>query len=238
MREYFCAFHSMTSAMRKLSDAEVGRLFRGLLHYSETGEQPTNLQGREELLFDVFSQQIDRERERYNDICARNKANRIANDKTTRDDSSPLVTTRHHSSQEKEKDKDEEKEKRKDEEKDKRNDNISRVFGLLNERTGKHFRAVGQSRAHVNARFAEGYTLEDFETVIDKKCAEWLGTDMERYLRPETLFGSKFDGYLNEPIKRQRPKDTGWDFEDLIGPVVREKDRVYVEPEQEGGFPF
>ena len=60
MREYFCAYHSMLGAMRKLSDAECGRLFRALLMYS-SGEQPDNLQGREDLLFDVFSQQIDRE---------------------------------------------------------------------------------------------------------------------------------------------------------------------------------
>lgn len=74
MREYFCAYHSMYGAMRKLSDAECGRLFRALLLYS-SGEQPNNLQGREELLFDVFSQQIDRDAERYKAKCETNKAN-------------------------------------------------------------------------------------------------------------------------------------------------------------------
>lgn len=72
--EYFCAYHSMLGATRKLSDAECGRLFRALLVYS-SGEQPVNLQGREELLFDVFSQQIDRDRERYDKKCATNKEN-------------------------------------------------------------------------------------------------------------------------------------------------------------------
>lgn len=74
MREYFCAYHSMLGAMRKLSDAECGRLFRALLAYS-SGEQPDNLQGREELLFDVFSQQIDRDSEKYTSKCETNKAN-------------------------------------------------------------------------------------------------------------------------------------------------------------------
>ena len=74
MREYFCAYHSMLGAMRKLSDAECGRLFRALLAYS-SGEQPDNLQGREELLFDVFSQQIDRDSEKYTRKCETNKAN-------------------------------------------------------------------------------------------------------------------------------------------------------------------
>lgn len=39
--------------------------------------------------------------------------------------------------------------------------------------------------------------MEDFKKVIDWKVSEWTGTDMEKYLRPETLFGTKFEGYLN-----------------------------------------
>lgn len=74
MREYFCAYHDMLGAMRKLSDAECGRLFRALLSYS-AGDKPNNLQGREELLFDVFSQQIDRDEQRYHEKCEKNKAN-------------------------------------------------------------------------------------------------------------------------------------------------------------------
>ena len=54
---------------------------------------------------------------------------------------------------------------------------------------------------------AEGYTVEDFVAVIDKKCAEWLhDPKMRAYLRPETLFGSKFEGYLNAP---ERGKNDG-----------------------------
>lgn len=108
MREYFCAYHSMLEATRKLSDAEVGRLFRGLLYYSITGEQPDNLQGREDLLFDVFSQNIDREVDKYNERCRINRTNRH--------ESSRIVTSRHESSQEEDKEKDEDKNK--DKEKD------------------------------------------------------------------------------------------------------------------------
>ena len=50
----------------------------------------------------------------------------------------------------------------------------------------------------IKARLNEGFTVDDFKTVIDKKAKEWLGTDMEKYLRPETLFGNKFEGYLNQ----------------------------------------
>ena len=38
---------------------------------------------------------------------------------------------------------------------------------------------------------------------IDKKVSEWQNGDMAKYLRPETLFGTKFDGYLNQPIAKK-----------------------------------
>ena len=113
MREYFCAYHDMLGAMRKLSDAECGRLFRALLSYS-AGDQPNNLQGREELLFDVFSQQIDRDAERYEKKCDTNRKNRTTvNDRprsstTVHDRQRPstIVNDRH---QDKEKEKEKEK---------------------------------------------------------------------------------------------------------------------------------
>lgn len=53
----------------------------------------------------------------------------------------------------------------------------------------------------VKARLNDGFTLNDFYKVIDNKCLDWLGTDMEKFIRPETLFGNKFEGYLNQNIK-------------------------------------
>lgn len=67
----------------------------------------------------------------------------------------------------------------------------------------------------IKARLNEGFTVDDFKTVIDKKAKEWLGTDMERYLRPETLFGNKFEGYLNQTIvdkpSKQKNQGTKWE---------------------------
>ena len=50
----------------------------------------------------------------------------------------------------------------------------------------------------IKARINEGFTEDDFIKVIDNKVKEWINTDMEKYLRPETLFGTKFEGYLNQ----------------------------------------
>ena len=80
---------------------------------------------------------------------------------------------------------------------DKEKEYIS-IVSYLNEKAGTGFKATtAKTKSAINARLAEGFTLEDFKTVIDKKCAEWIGTDMQKYLRPETLFGTKFEGYLN-----------------------------------------
>lgn len=72
------------------------------------------------------------------------------------------------------------------------------VIDLLNRKTGKSFRYTESNLKHIRARFNDGAKLDDFETVINRKYRQWHGTDMEKYLRPETLFGTKFDSYLNE----------------------------------------
>jgi uncharacterized phage protein (TIGR02220 family) len=87
------------------------------------------------------------------------------------------------------------------------NKNIySSIIARLNEKAGTNYRASTKStQSHINARLAEGFTVDDFYTVIDKKCGEWKGDEkMEKYLRPETLFGSKFENYLNAPAIPKR----------------------------------
>lgn len=89
------------------------------------------------------------------------------------------------------------------------NKEIDNIICRLNEKAGKNFKSSNKAtQEHIRARFAEGYTIEDFYTVIDKKCEEWMGTKMEQYLRPSTLFNrEKFEGYLNAPttqaVKRE-----------------------------------
>ena len=73
------------------------------------------------------------------------------------------------------------------------------IVSYLNEKAGTKFKhTTAKTKSAIKARMAEGFTVDDFKTVIDKKCAEWIGDPkMEKYLRPETLFGTKFEGYLN-----------------------------------------
>ena len=80
----------------------------------------------------------------------------------------------------------------------------------LNQVANKRYKFVDKTKRLLLARFKEGYTLEDFKQVIDIKTAEWKDSpEFSKYLRPETLFGSKFDGYLN-----QKPKTIKGESED------------------------
>ena len=80
------------------------------------------------------------------------------------------------------------------------------ICTYLNEKAGTNYRPTSAAtQRYINARLAEGFTVDDFIKVIDVKCAEWRGTDMEKYLRPETLFGTKFESYLNARVKHKQP---------------------------------
>ena len=75
------------------------------------------------------------------------------------------------------------------------------AVNYLNHKAGTNYKPTTKStRRLIDARVAEGLTEADFKTVIDKKVAEWQGTDMAKYLRPETLFGAKFESYLNQSV--------------------------------------
>ena len=74
------------------------------------------------------------------------------------------------------------------------------IIGYLNEICGTNYRPNSRTtKGLIQARMNDGYTVDDFKTVIYKKAKQWKNdARMCQYLRPETLFGSKFEGYLNE----------------------------------------
>ena len=72
------------------------------------------------------------------------------------------------------------------------------VIDYLNSKAGTHYRSSSKdTQRHINARIAEGFTIDDFKRVVDNMWTDWRGTEWEKYLRPSTLFGSKFENYLN-----------------------------------------
>jgi uncharacterized phage protein (TIGR02220 family) len=77
-----------------------------------------------------------------------------------------------------------------------------KIIEHLNKKAGTAYKHTSQkTRDLIQARFNEKFTFQDFITVIDKKITEWTGTEFQKFIRPETLFSNKFEGYLNQVIK-------------------------------------
>ena len=113
------------------------------------------------------------------------------------------------------------------------------IVTFLNSVTGSSYRSTtDKTRKLIAARLTEGFTVDDFKAVITKKAKEWQGTDMAQYLRPETLFGTKFEGYLNQPEVRNNRRSpisrAEQERQEAIN-VVNELIAEYEEEERQNG---
>lgn len=94
------------------------------------------------------------------------------------------------------------------------------IIDYLNKRTGKKYSVKTKKTAQLIHKLLDnGFTVEDFERVIDIKCKQWLNNDkMNQYLRPRTLFSEKFEDYLNEAPARVQQASSG----QLVADKMRE----------------
>jgi phage replication O-like protein O len=78
------------------------------------------------------------------------------------------------------------------------------IISYLNDQSGKNFRAgTDANKNFIEARWNEGFRVNDFKTVVSIKCSQWKSDPhWSKFLRPSTLFGTKFDSYLNEQPKK------------------------------------
>lgn len=97
---------------------------------------------------------------------------------------------------------------------------IKEIIDYLNIKTNKRYTYSNKSiNRYITGRLNDGFTVDDFKTVIDKKYDEWIGTEFEQYLKPTTLFApSHFEEYLNQPEKKK--KDTAQERRDLVDSFV------------------
>lgn len=105
---------------------------------------------------------------------------------------------------------------------------IAQIVDYLNEKTQKKFSAkTDATRKAISARLKEGYTIDDFKKVIDNKVSDWTDGDMQKYLRPQTLFRpSNFEAYLNES---QKPRPSNG----KINPFHQFEQNVYSDDDLE-----
>ena len=91
------------------------------------------------------------------------------------------------------------------------NSSPSLVIDFLNTVTQSHYNVNDPYSVQlITDLIGRGYTVDDIKTVIRKKSADWLNDPVMRgYLRPSTLFGSKFSEYLAapEPLKAEEDRN-------------------------------
>lgn len=97
-------------------------------------------------------------------------------------------------------------------------EDYSEIVGYLNLKCGtKYSSGSRKTKEMIATRFREGFTRADFYDVIYYKSIEWLdNSKMRGYLRPETLFSTKFEGYLNQArmaMNKENAKNTESSFD-------------------------
>lgn len=92
------------------------------------------------------------------------------------------------------------------------------IVDYLNEKTGKQYKhTTKKTQSLIKARTKEGFSLDDFKQVIDNMSSQWMNdSKMNQYLRPETLFGTKFEGYLNQQQSNAVDEDWKKQYEDVF----------------------
>ena len=214
----FIVYGDIKPTLDELTDSQVAQLFRGMVDYFVSGKKP-KFTGELKFAFIPIQQQMDRDSEKYEKRCEKNRENvkkryeRIQSNTNVYDgirtytneyDSiRNLRTYTNATNTNTNKNKNKNKDKDTNTESAETDVNALSLFLIdyLNEKAGTEY-VVGSSEVkRIWALLDAGYTLDQMRTVIDKKCSEWLGDEkMRGYLRPSTLFGDKFGEYLAAPI--------------------------------------
>ncbi len=214
-----------------MTDEQVGKLFRGMVDYQVTGEAPV-FSGELKFAFIPIRQQMDRDNTKWEQTRAKrtesgrkggirsgevrkakaeneaNEANASPNKFTDKiiNEANEAVNVNV-------------------------NDNVnvnvngnvsdsltaepddasflsSSLISYLNKQVGGRYRVTDEIKNRIGELLAAGYTSTDMRLVIDKKVAEWKDSDkMRAYLRPRTLFGDKFEEYVNAPVPVEIEKE-------------------------------
>lgn len=89
---------------------------------------------------------------------------------------------------------------------------VKEIISYLNLKIGTKYKENNKATIMlINDRLKEGYIIDDFKEVIDKKVKAWKNTEFEQYLTPKTLFGDKFEVYLNQNIIKEEKKNKSYE---------------------------
>ena len=108
------------------------------------------------------------------------------------------------------------------------------IVNHLNLKTGKKYKSNGTKiKELIKSRWNEGFTFEQFQCVIDNQTMKWKNdAKMCEYLRPETLFGTKFESYLNAPPNAAQAGIVSQSTQGILGWAERKLQREEMANEQ------
>ena len=199
----FIVYGDIKPTLDELTDSQVAQLFRGMVDYFVNGKKP-KFTGELKIAFIPIQQQMDRDSEKYEKRCEKNRENikkryeRIRTNTNVYDGIRTYTNaTNTNTNTNTNKDKDTNTESAETDV-----DALSLfLVDYLNEKAGTDYVAGEPETERIRGLLGAGYTAAQMRTVIDKKCADWLNdSKMRTYLRPSTLFGDKFGEYLAAPI--------------------------------------
>lgn len=230
MKDNFLLKKSHQEIFNELSKEEAGELIKGIFQYVNTGD--SGLSGLLNAVFIPIKKYIDENEKKYQAICERNRQNGANGGRPKKEETqeNPMgydglenetqetqvdnlgqnthisYITNHTSYDH----------KSNNQLSNNNLDIIKNIVSYLNDKTESKFKYTTKAtQRKINARLNEGYKFDDFIAVIDKKYKEWKNTEFEQYLCPDTLFGTKFEKYLNQKVNRNKRKtknDEQWDF--------------------------
>lgn len=191
-----------------MTNEEAGQLFRWILEYVNDlhPSVPKNIK----YAVVQVKKQLDDDLEKWKKKCEVNRENGALGGRPKKTEENPKNPNGFNDNPNKPKKPDKDKDKDKDINNNNRiiNNSLSskhdsvvdEIIDYLNKKANAHFQKTTKStRTLITARLKEKHSFEDFKGVIDVKCEQWLNTDLEKFLRPETLFSPKhFESYLNE----------------------------------------
>lgn len=189
MKENFLLKKNQKEVFETLSDEDAGKLIKGIFEYCNSGE--SNLDGYLKIIFIPIKNDIDKNEDNYQKRIEKNKENGAKGGRPKKQEK-PNETQKNQSVFSK-------TQKNMNNHIHIHNHIHNQIIDYLNNKIDSKYKYNTKTTIEkINARLNEGYNLNDFIAVIDNKYDEWVGTEFEKYLCPETLFGTKFEKYLNQ----------------------------------------
>ena len=197
-----CVFYrSFYEAIQGIPESEQLKLYNGIFEYMFNDKEILKETGVAKSMFTLIKPNVDSAVKRYNASVENGKKGGRPKKKETQEKpkQNPKKTQEKPSSKPKQNLNDNVDDNVDDNVNNKNTPPYGEVIEFLNKTIQSKYKSTTKkSQECIRARWNEGFTVEDFKKVINIKHKEWNNTDMQKFLRPETLFGNKFESYLNQ----------------------------------------